>query len=33
MGHVPSDVAPDIRSRSYMIEADVRDRPEAPRAC
>ena len=23
MGHVPSDVAPDVRSRSYSIEADV----------
>jgi len=23
MGHVPSDVAPDVRSRSYRIEADV----------
>jgi arylsulfatase len=24
MGHVPTDVAPDVRSRSYRIEADVR---------
>ena len=24
MGHVPTDVAPDIRSRSYFIEADAR---------
>jgi len=23
MGHVPSDVAPDLRSRSYLIEAEV----------
>ncbi len=23
MGHVPTDVAPDLRSRSYLIEADV----------
>jgi arylsulfatase A-like enzyme len=23
MGHVPTDVAPDVRSRSYKIEADV----------
>jgi arylsulfatase len=23
MGHVPTDVAPDVRSRSYTIEADV----------
>ena len=23
MGHVPTDVAPDVRSRSYAIEADV----------
>ena len=23
MGHLPTDVAPDIRSRSYLIEADV----------
>lgn len=23
MGHVPTDVAPDVRSRSYLIEADV----------
>ena len=23
MGHVPSDCAPDVRSRSYVIEADV----------
>jgi hypothetical protein len=23
MGHVPTDVAPDVRSRSYMIEAHV----------
>ena len=23
MGHVPSDCAPDVRSRSYFIEADV----------
>ena len=23
MGHVPTDVAPDVRSRSYSIEADV----------
>ena len=23
MGHVPTDVAPDVRSRSYRIEADV----------
>ena len=24
MGHLPTDVAPDVRSRSYTIEADVR---------
>ncbi len=24
MGHVPTDVAPDVRSRTYTIEADVR---------
>ncbi|MBX3481406.1 MAG: sulfatase-like hydrolase/transferase [Caulobacter sp.] len=24
MGHVPTDVAPDVRSRSYSIEADAR---------
>jgi arylsulfatase len=24
MGHVPADVAPDVRSRTYTIEADVR---------
>ena len=24
MGHVPTDVAPDVRSRSYTIEADAR---------
>ena len=24
MGHVPSDVAPDVRSRTYTIEADAR---------
>lgn len=24
MGHVPTDVAPDVRSRSYRIEAEVR---------
>ncbi len=24
MGHLPTDVAPDVRSRSYCIEADVR---------
>src|SRR6202048_208997 len=23
MGHLPTDVAPDVRSRSYLIEADV----------
>ncbi|HVX75554.1 MAG TPA: arylsulfatase [Bradyrhizobium sp.] len=23
MGHVPTDVAPDVRSRNYLIEADV----------
>src|SRR5436305_1918129 len=23
MGHLPTEVAPDIRSRSYLIEADV----------
>ena len=23
MGHVPTDVAPDVRSRSYTIEAQV----------
>jgi arylsulfatase len=23
MGHVPTDVAPDVRSRSYVIEADI----------
>ena len=23
MGHVPTDVAPDVRSRTYTIEADV----------
>jgi len=23
MGHVPTDVAPDVRSRNYMIEADL----------
>ncbi|KAB2911670.1 MAG: arylsulfatase, partial [Hyphomicrobiaceae bacterium] len=23
MGHVPTDVAPDVRSRSYLIEADI----------
>ena len=23
MGHVPTDVAPDVRSRNYGIEADV----------
>jgi arylsulfatase len=28
MGHVPTDVAPDVRSRGYAIEADV-DIPEA----
>ena len=33
MGHVPTDVAPDVRSRSYRIEAEVViDRPDA-RAC
>ena len=38
MGHVPSDVAPDLRSRSYTITADVeipadgaRGRPHRPR--
>jgi arylsulfatase len=24
MGHLPTDVAPDVRSRGYLIEADVR---------
>jgi hypothetical protein len=24
MGHVPTEVAPDVRSRSYLIEAEVR---------
>ena len=24
MGHVPTDVAPDVRSRTYTIEADAR---------
>ena len=24
MGHLPTDVAPDVRNRSYTIEADVR---------
>src|SRR5262249_17035486 len=24
MGHVPTDVAPDVRNRSYTIEADAR---------
>ena len=29
MGHLPTDVAPDVRSRSYTMEADVRvDGPE-----
>ena len=34
MGHVPSDVAPDLRSRSYTITAHV-EIPDstAPRAC
>lgn len=27
MGHVPTDVAPDVRSRSYTIEADARIEP------
>ena len=27
MGHLPSDCAPDIRSRSYLIEADVTTTP------
>ena len=31
MGHVPTDVAPDLRSRSYLIEADVEMR--RARAC
>lgn len=29
MGHLPTDVAPDVRARSYTIEADV-DLPDAP---
>ena len=33
MGHVPTDVAPDVRSRSYTIEADVEIGAAAPRAC
>ena len=33
MGHVPTDVAPDVRSRSYPIEADVEIATPAPRAC
>ncbi|TAN09909.1 MAG: arylsulfatase [Burkholderiaceae bacterium] len=28
MGHLPSDVAPDLRSRSYRIEADVQIPPD-----
>ncbi len=28
MGHLPSDVAPDVRSRSYRIEADLTIPPE-----
>src|SRR5262249_29739608 len=29
MGHLPTDVAPDVRNRSYSIEADARvERPE-----
>ena len=33
MGHVPTDVAPDVRSRSYTIEAHVEIDEAAPRAC
>ena len=33
MGHVPTDVAPDVRSRSYTIEAYVEIETRAPRAC
>ena len=33
MGHVPTDVAPDVRSRSYTIEAHVEIDGPAPRAC
>jgi arylsulfatase len=29
MGHLPTDVAPDVRARDYLIEADVRiERPD-----
>ena len=27
MGHLPTDVAPDVRARTYRIEADVRQTP------
>ena len=27
MGHLPTDVAPDVRSRTYMIEATSRSEP------
>ena len=33
MGHVPTDVAPDVRSRSYLIEADARSTAPTPKAC
>lgn len=34
MGHVPTDVAPDVRSRSYTIEADVTiDGPQTEGCC
>ena len=33
MGHVPTDVAPDVRSRTYTIEADARVEARRPRAC
>jgi arylsulfatase A-like enzyme len=32
-GPLPTDVAPDVRSRSYTIEADVEIDGPAPRAC
>ena len=33
MGHLPTDVAPDVRNRSYTIEADARIEGRRPRAC
>ena len=33
MGHVPTDVAPDVRSRNYTIEAERAHRAATTRAC